>query len=146
MPEDQIPSDPVIQTQRIRVLKFLCVLTFIGSGMGAFAYGMIAAFYNIFISLEPKTWEPEQQDLIKLLLSGGRLFFLTSGLLYFLSVRGAFLMWQLKKVGFHFYTASQILILIAPLLFIKGFSMPAINVLLTAMFIFAYSAFLKIMR
>ncbi len=146
MSENQIPSDPLFQAQRIRILKFLCILTFIGSGLGSFAYGTIGAFYNFFLTLEPKTWDTEQQDLIKLLLSGGRFFLLTSGLLYMIAFIGALLMWQLKKVGFHFYTASQIMILISPLLFIKGFNMPTINVLLTAMFIFAYSSFLKIMR
>lgn len=131
---------------RIKALKLICILTFIGSGLGAFSYGVIGIFHRQFFSAAAQMMQKEQQELIRLLLSGGRTFFLLSALLYILSFRGAWMMWHLKRTGFHYYTVSQILVLIMPMVFIRGFQMPAFNAVLTGMFILAYSTFLRIMK
>jgi hypothetical protein len=146
MIDENTPSNNPNLEPRIRILKFLCILTFAGSGLGTLSYGFIGTFFNIFKSLTPSTLGQEQQEIIHLLLSGGRFFFIANALLYSVSFTGAYMMYKFKKAGFHYYTVSQILILISPLAFIKGFQMPAVNVLLTALFIFAYAGFVKMMH
>jgi hypothetical protein len=146
MPDPISPQEDQNYVPRLRFLKMLCILTFAGSGLGLFSYGMIGAFYNLFLKTIPSALGEDQQQVIELLLSGGRNFFLLNALLYAVSLRGAYLMFNLKRKGFHFYTVSQLFILISPMLFIKGFQMPWMTVLLSALFIFAYSGFLKIMR
>jgi hypothetical protein len=146
MPDPISPQEDQNYAPRLRFLKMLCILTFAGSGLGLFSYGMIGAFYNLFLKTIPSALGEDQQQVIELLLSGGRNFFLLNALLYAVSLRGAYLMFNLKRKGFHFYTISQLFILISPMLFIKGFQMPWMTVLLSVLFIFAYSGFLKIMR
>jgi hypothetical protein len=146
MPEPISPQEDQNYAPRLRFLKFLCILTFAGSGLGLFSYGMIGAFYNIFLKTVPSALGEDQQQVIQTLLSGGRSFFLLNALLYAASFRGAYMMYYLKRSGFHLYTISQLFILISPMIFIKGFQMPWMTVLLSVLFILAYSGFLKIMR
>ncbi|MBK7212590.1 MAG: hypothetical protein IPH88_04690 [Bacteroidales bacterium] len=146
MSDDSSPTGNPQLEARLRILKFLCLLTFAGSGLGALSYGFIGTFYNLFSSMSTTALADEQQDIIKMLMSGGRYFFILNSLLYSISFTGAYMMWKMKKAGFHCYTISQILILISPLAFITDFHMPGINVILTALFIFAYSGFFKTMH
>jgi hypothetical protein len=146
MPEENTPSSYPNLEPRIRILKFLCILTFAGSGLGALSFGFIGTFFNIFLSIPSSSLDNEQQELIRMLLSGGRYFFLLNALLYSVSFTGAYMMYKFKKAGFHVYTISQILILISPLAFINGFHMPGINVALTLLFIVAYAGFVKMMH
>ena len=146
MSDDSSPTGNPQLEARLRILKFLCLLTFAGSGLGALSYGFIGTFYNLFSSMSTTALADEQQDIIKMLMSGGRYFFILNSLLYSISFTGAYMMWKMKKAGFHCYTISQILILISPLAFITDFHMPGINVILTALFIFAYSSFFKTMH
>lgn len=146
MSDDQNPSSLPDLEPRIRILKFLCMLTFVGSGLGTLSYGFIGTFFNVCKSIDPSSLGSEQKDIIQLLMSGGRFFFLANGLLYSISFTGAYMMYKFKRSGFHFYTISQILILISPLAFIKGFQMPMVNVLLTGLFVFAYASFVKMMH
>lgn len=127
-------------------LKFLCVLTFIGSGLALFAYFIIGAFYNIFLSADMGPLGEDEKELIKMMLSAGRVFFLVSAFLYSVSLYGAILMWKLRKPGFHLYTTAQLILLILPLLFIPGFRMPFATILVTVVFIFGYATFLKSMK
>jgi hypothetical protein len=145
MPE--LPSEENQNYQPgLRFLKVLCILTFAGSGLGLFSYGMIGLFYNLFSRTAATALGEDQQEVIKMLLSGGRNFFLLNAVFYAASLGGAYLMYGLRRIGFHFYTVSQIFILLLPMIFIKGFQMPWMTVLLTAMFIFAYSGFLRKMN
>ncbi len=128
------------------LLKILCVFTFVGSGLGFLSFGIIALVHTYFtnnLSLIPVE---QNRELIELLLSAGRWFFLFSALLYGLSFAGALLLWQMKKIGFHLYTVSQILLLILPMAYIKGFPMAAGTIFLSLLFIWGYSGFLKFMK
>jgi hypothetical protein len=53
-------------------------------------------------------------------------------------------MWRLKKVGFHFYAAAQIALVLLPMIYIKGFPLPVIDGLMTALFIVLYFKHYKI--
>lgn len=128
------------------LLKILCVFTFVGSGLGFISYGIIGLSHNFFsrnLSLIP---DEQNRELIEMLLSAGRIFFFLNALLYAASFAGALFLWKMKKVGFHLYTASQLLLLILPLAHIKEFPMPGASIFLTILFIWGYSGFLKFMK
>jgi hypothetical protein len=155
MPEPTPSPENPIYEPNIRFLKMMCILTFAGSGLYSLIFGIIAVFYNFFQSLTPSYFEEyrmnedklnvlkESMDMISV---GGRYYFILNSLLFAISFAGAVRMWNLRKSGFQMYTVSQILLLITPMLFIKGFQMPWISVLLTAMFIFSYSGYIKKMN
>lgn len=128
------------------LLKILCVITFIGSGLGLLSYGIIGLLHDFFSSNLTLIPDEQNRELIQMLLSAGRMFFFLSTLLYGVSFAGAYFLWRMKKIGFHLYTASQLLLLILPLAFIKGFPMPGTNIFLTILFIWGYSGFLKFMK
>lgn len=124
-------------------LSVLCVLTFIGSGISSVSFLMVYISYDEAL--------PMMQEIgsmipgMDLLATAGKNFFLTGFFLYFFSVMGASLMWRLQKIGFHFYVASQALLIILPVVYIKSFPFPIYEALITAGFVFFYSRFLKLM-
>jgi len=128
------------------LLKILCVFTFVGSGLGFLSFGIIGLVHTYFsknLSLIPME---ENRELIEMLLSAGRTFFLLYALFYGVSFAGALLLWKMRKIGFHLYTISQILLLIIPMAYIKGFPMAAGTIFLSVLFIWGYSGFLKFMK
>ena len=145
--DEQQPNPVNNQTRPSPVLlRILCVITFTGSGLGFLSYGIIGLihdFFNSNLSLIP---DEQNRELIEMMLSAGRTFFFLNAALYAVSFAGAVLLWRLKKIGFHLYTASQLLLLILPLAYIKGFPMPGANIFLTILFIWGYSGFLKFMK
>lgn len=128
------------------LLKILCVITFIGSGLGLLSYGIIGLIHGFFSSNLSLIPDEQNRELISMMLSAGRIFFFLNALLYAVSFAGALLLWKMNKLGFHLYTASQLLLLILPMLYIKGFPMPGTNIFLTVLFIWGYSGFLKLMK
>jgi hypothetical protein len=128
------------------LLKVLCVITFIGSGLGFISYGIIGLIHNFFTSNLSLIPDEQNRELIGMMLSAGRVFFFLNAVLYGVSFAGALLLWRMKKIGFHLYTVSQLLLLILPLAYIKGFPMPGTNIFLTILFIWGYSGFLKFMK
>lgn len=138
IPSEGLPS--------LVLLKVLCVITFVGSGLGFLSYGIIGIIHGFFSSNLSMIPDEQNRELIKLMLSAGRMFFFLNAFLYAVSFAGALLLWRMKKSGFHLYTASQLLLLIIPMAFIKGFPMPGTNIFLTILFIWGYGGFLKFMK
>ena len=128
------------------LLKVLCVITFIGSGLGLLSYGIIGLIHGFFSSNLSLIPDEQNRELIEMMLSAGRIFFFLNAILYAVSFAGALFLWRMKKIGFHLYTASQLLLLILPLAYIKGFPMPGTNIFLTILFIWGYFGFLKFMK
>jgi hypothetical protein len=128
------------------LLKILCVITFVGSGLGFISYGIIGLIHDLFSSNLSLIPDEQNRELIGMLLSAGRMFFFLNALLYAASLAGAILLWRMKKIGFHLYTASQLLLLILPMAYIKQFPMPGTSIFLTILFVWGYSGFLKFMR
>ena len=143
MDEQPIPHET---SPNLVLLKILCVITFIGSGLGFLSYGIIGLIHSFFSSNLSLIPDEQNRQLIEMMLSAGRTFFFLNALLYAVSFGGALLLWRLNKKGFHLYTASQLLLLILPMAYIKGFPMPATNIFLTILFIWGYSGFLKFMK
>jgi len=144
--DEQQPPVPESPTPNLVFLKILCVITFIGSGLGFISYGIIGLIRDYFSSNLSLVPTEENRELIALLLSAGRTFFFLNAFLYAASFTGALLLWRLRKIGFHLYTASQLLLLILPMAFIKGFPMPGTSIFMTLVFIWGYSGFLRFMK
>ncbi len=146
MEEQLLPPTPEAKTQRTRLLTILCILTFIGSGMNLISSFMIAAFYDTFVEVAKTFAEKFNLPGMEMIVESPPVFFLTTGLFYAASLTGALLMWNLKKAGFHVYTIAQILLVIAPMYFLKmqGPSMP--DLLFSGTFVILYGMNLKTMK
>ncbi|MEI8047869.1 MAG: hypothetical protein WCI92_10865 [Bacteroidota bacterium] len=144
--EEQQQLPPKEAIPNLVLLKILCVFTFVGSGLGFLSYGIIGLVHTYFSNNLALIPDQQNRELIELMLSAGRIFFFLNAILYGVSFAGALLLWRMQKVGFHFYAASQILLLILPMAFIKGFPMPGTNIFLSLVFIWGYSGFLKYMK
>jgi hypothetical protein len=145
MDEQQQPNQSEA-APNVTLLRILCVFTFVGSGLAFFSYGIIGLVHNYFSANLNLIPDEQNRELIELMLSAGRTFFFLNTILYAISFAGAVFLWRMRKVGFHLYTASQLLLLILPLLYIQGFPMPGITIFLTILFIWGYSGFLKFMK
>lgn len=111
-------------------LTVLCILTFIGSGLGLLfgLLALVAAGYiqGIIDSIPGMTELGAGVGIFNLVLA----VILSAASLY-----GAILMWQLKKIGFFLYVAAQVIMLIT------GFSI--LSLIFTALFIVLYALNLK---
>ncbi len=145
---DEQPLLPEVSTDpnRSRLLTILCILTFIGSGLNAFSSLFIAGFFDTFVVVAEEILERLNLPEMDMLLNATPEFFFITGLLYIVSITGAVMMWRLRKVGFHVYTVAQILLLIAPMYFLKLPSPSIIELLFSGLFIILYSSQLKQMH
>lgn len=144
MEENPLKNDNYM-VPNLALLKTLCILTFVGSGLGCISYGIIGLMHDFFAQNTRLIPDEQNRELITVMLSAGRPFFAITSLLYAISFAGALWMWRLRKPGFHMYAASQLLLLIIPMAMIKEFPMPGLTILITIAFIWMYSRFLKVM-
>lgn len=130
--------------KRPDLLTVLCILTFIGSGL--------ASISNLFVYLNHDfLLETIDKDLDaffgqELVLELPKSLFLLSGIIYFSSLVGALLMWKLRKVGFHTYAISQIILLIVTTVYLKSDNFPIFGILITILFILLYHKNIKFMQ
>jgi len=137
--------------KRTDLLTVLCILSFIGGCLAAFSNLSFFLSYDIIDELMPEIEEALLEvglkgDEFNLILSGGKNYFLAGFVLSMVSVLGVSRMWKLKKPGFHFYTAAQIFLLLLPFASLEGNPFSFSGMLLTGVFIFAYSTQLKFMN
>ncbi|NQV02685.1 MAG: hypothetical protein HQ542_08575 [Bacteroidia bacterium] len=138
----EVPTEP----KRSQLLTILCIFTFIGSGLNTFSSLFIASFFDTFLVVAEEFGERFNLSGLEMLLNATPGFFLISGILYFGSITGAVMMWQLRKAGFHVYTIAQILLLITPMYFLKMSGPSILELLFSGLFIILYSTQLKQMR
>jgi hypothetical protein len=130
--------------KRPEMLKILCILTFIGSGLAIFSYLLtFLLFDEMKIIMEELN---DQYPGIEEIFSGGKRFFLTGFILYSISLAGARQMWNMRKIGFHLYTVAQIFLLILPVIMIESYQLPLLGVLLSSVFVLGYYSNLKFMN
>ncbi len=145
---DELTQTPLPGVKPIRpnLLTVLCILTFIGSGMNMVSSLVIAGFYDTFTEVVLLFSEKFKLPGIDVLLESKPIFFLVSGLLYAGSLVGAFLMFQLKKAGFHVYAIFQILLILAPMYFMHLSGPGILDIIFSGIFILLYSSNLKSMH
>lgn len=130
--------------KRPQLLTILCIVTFIGSGLAAFSYLVFAAYYTDMIELMEIYYADRPE--INYFLNAPREFFIYAFLLSAASVLGALMMWNLRKVGFHVYTVSQLISLILPSVYFGGDANPLLNIMFTAFFVYLYARNLRFMH
>ena len=142
MEEQILIPDP--GPKRPPLLTILCILTFIGSGMGFIGFMGVALQYEATIEALKVIYAdfPEASYL----LNAPHKFFVIATILMGASLLGAIFMWNLKKIGFHIYASAQIIYLILPFIFFNGEANPLLNVITTALFVYLYARNLPIMR
>jgi len=131
------------QVKRPELLTWLCILSFIGSGLAAISNLFIFLSYDEMVNLT----EEINLDLpeFEMMMSGGTRFFFTGFILYSISLFGAIFMWKLRTIGFHLYTGAQIFIIALPVAFIPAYPFSMLSVLVTAAFLIGYAVHLKLM-
>lgn len=156
--------------KRPTFLTVLCILTFIGSGWGVlsqlfsfFTAGMVDSsvqmeqYSNMVENMENSGtasflsgFLSSTQEVLSATMAHAKEIAIISLVLSLLSLCGAILMFNLKRIGFYCYTVAQILMLfVTP--FFAGFSMIVItgmifSAIFTVLFIILYSLNLKYMR
>ncbi|MDK2910274.1 MAG: hypothetical protein PWR20_1841 [Bacteroidales bacterium] len=149
--QSYLMEDPTLEKEKEKVyierpdlLTALCILTFIGSGTGAFVYWTYGLFFNEFQKLfAAGTLTFPGLDII---MSGGPKYFITGAILFSASLAGAILMWRLRAAGFHLYTAAQVLLSLLPVVMIKDYPFPVVDFAITALFILLYRYHLRYMQ
>lgn len=130
--------------KRPQLLSILCILTFIGGGLGVAGFFMVSINYEETMKALKVLYAGMPE--VSYLLEAPRDFFVVSFFLSAFSVVGAILMWNLRKIGFHLYTSSQLIYLVVPLLYFGGETNPLLNIMLTALFVYLYARNLPYMR
>lgn len=143
MEQYEINKNSNEQKKRPELLSVLCILTFIGSGLGVISNLFVLTSYSSIqelISAGNLTFPG-----IEIIFSVDKSYFLTGFILSSISLFGAYNMWNLKKIGFHIYTIAQIFLLIVPYFYFHNFGFPYFGLLITATFVFLYKSNLKFM-
>lgn len=147
MTENERNSIPRYTGVRSPALTLTCILTFIWSGLTVLGSLMIYGLYDDLPQLMAQgSFGDQEETVLKMLQSSSRTFFLIIAFLNALSFSGALIMWKLRKIGFHIYTTSQLLILVVPFFMIAGYSISLPNAIITIVFIAAYAVNLPQMR
>ncbi len=145
---DEFPAGPAREEPagRTRLLSVLCILTFIGSGLNIISGLAIGTFFSDFVTVANDLAETYKLPGMEMITEGTPGFFFISALLYAGSVGGAIMMWNLRRTGFHLYTISQILLILAPMYFFKLPGPSVLDLVLTGLFVILYSMNLKSMK
>lgn len=157
--------------QRPTFLTVLCILSFIGCGLGIFG-GITGYFTNkalvgtgdalsseISNSMDEALSSGEMSDAEREMASalgnalGGSMDFgamanssLVQGLMAIVCLIGVFMMWKLKKTGFYIYTLAQIVTVAAPFVLVGGLAgglMATLGAIFPVIFIILYALNLK---
>ncbi len=133
-----------------QLLKVLLILTFIGSGLTMFSNLFLFGFFNqikAMLALQGSSYSFMGTTMnLAPFFQISSVFYLIQGLLSGMALTGAIFMWDMKKIGFHFYALAQISLLIVPKLFIRGLPFPGMELLISFLFVYLYYKFLKVMH
>jgi hypothetical protein len=147
------PENTPTPAKRQTGLTVICILTFIFSGLSLLSYLFYSLYYNFLpelIQSSPFTkyisGVEGMEAAIKTLTETNIWFFILNTLLYSASLTGAIMMFKLKKIGFHFYTVAQILLLIIPMIYMAGYKTDIASTMISGMFIFLYYTNLRFMK
>jgi len=143
MEEQQILPATESGKKRPNLLTILCILTFIYSGLSAVSNLMVFIFFDASMKFAAELVKAFKLPGMDLLLNVRPVYFAATASINALAVAGAIIMWQLKKLGFHIYTISQILVILAPMYFFRFPGPDFFSILLSAAFVLLYSSNLK---
>jgi hypothetical protein len=145
MSEEPIEIPKPIRPQALTVV---CWLSFFGSGLGAVSNLFFYLFHNQVIEvIESGVYKDLGFDMT-MISSVSKYYFLFTGLLQVAAFTGVRQMFELKRIGFHFYTVSQLLMLIISTVYIYRPSgiFPAFDLMFSGLFILLYLRFREAMK
>ena len=142
-PDAQGAAQPV---KRPTLLTVLCILTFIGSGLNILSGLVIGVFFDQFVPIVTEMAETYHLPELLVFANGSPTFFFISAALYAVSAGGALMMWRLRKIGFHVYTITQILLILVPMYLYKIPGPSVADLIFTGVFVMLYSLNLKVMK
>jgi hypothetical protein len=144
MEETGASEQEIKNTTRPPLLTFLCVLTFIGSGLMMFSFMMLGLFYNTFVTTALEAYK----DLpgMDIIMGTPPWAFVVTALAYSLSLSGALLMWKMRKAGFHAYTLAQFVLLFLSSFIIYPGNISFGDLLLSLLFVLLYASHLRMMH
>ncbi len=146
MDASEVDNEPG-SNARPPLLTLLCVLTFISTSLGGISALVIPIFPNEMVGIiksSPEYNEASMNEILQIIQAGWGYYSITF-LLAMGSMTGAILMWKLKKIGFHFYSLSNLVLLIIPTLML-GLTVSWLSIILTAGYIALYATNLKFMK
>lgn len=143
MEEQPILPDTESRKKRPNLLTILCILTFIYSGLGAFSNLMVFLFFDASMKFAAEMVRAFKLPGMDLFLNAKPIYFAVTAMINALAVAGAIMMWQMRKLGFHIYTVSQILVILAPMYFFRLPVPDFFSILLSGVFVLLYGSNLK---
>ena len=143
--EDHHTADE--QIKRPRSLSVLCILTFVFTGLGILSSLITPLTADIvieFMKASPSYDEETMGESLRVIGAGWG-YYLTTLVFTLGSLTGAILMWNQKKLGFHFYASSNLLIMVVPMLFLN-ITISWFAIFFAIAFISFYAFHLKFMK
>lgn len=121
------------KNHRPNFLSALCILSFIGSGLGFIGYFLASVFFTKTTELiiEYSNWHSVE--------SISPLYFTLFMALSAGSLIGAIRIWKFHRDGFYIYTIAQLSMLFLPVLWIGNNSFSVTGAIFTAIFIVGYA-------
>ena len=129
--------------KRPTLLTVLCILTYIGSGLNAFSNLMVFIFFDVSMKFGAEMVKAFKLPGMEMFLSAKPEYFAVTAVINAIAVAGALRMWQLRKQGFHIYTVSQILLILAPMYFFKLPGPDFFSIVIGGIFVLLYGSNLK---
>lgn len=145
--ETGLPQNFDERTPRPALLTFLCILSFIGSGLSAVSGFFVYIDHQVIQGMLTEEVLEQFGMPLQSFISIPRQFFLLAALLNVVSFVGVRYMWMLRRPGFHLYAISQLLIIIVSTIFIykPAGVFPGFDLMLTTLFILLYLRFREVM-
>jgi len=131
---------------RPNLLTVICILSLVNGGLTLISSIIIGSFFDQFVMIATDFAEKFKIPGMEMITEGKPLFFFMNALLYAASITGVALMFRLKKNGFHIYTISQILLILAPMYFYHLPGPSIFDIILTGTFVMLYYIHLKLMK
>lgn len=125
--------------KRPTLLTVLCILTFIGSGLGVLVFLLATVAFGVVSGMM------ESIPGMGALTAGGVAFFAISLILSAVSLFGAIQMWKLKKMGFYMYVGASVVSFVLPMAML-GLPFNAMGIFWVVLFAALYGMNLKHMK
>jgi hypothetical protein len=138
-----VPGPP--PATRPGLLTVICILSLVNGGLTLISSLIIGSFFDQFVILATDFAEKFKIPGMEMITEGKPVFFFVNALLYTASITGVGLMFRLKKNGFHIYTISQILLILAPMYFYHLPGPSIFDIILSGTFVMLYYIHLKLM-
>lgn len=124
-----------------RSLRIVLVLSIIGSSMymlSMLIWGVATPSLQKMVDSGAMVLPDTMKVAFEEMIQTPRTFFMSSALLYAVSLGGVLLMWNLRRIGFHLYTLSQLLVLVVTVLFLGKEHLLLGDVMFTLLFVIYY--------